>query len=113
MKNLEDVLQILESRIDRTTLEHYIEREWLRPVKQESGWHFQEIDIARIELVWHLTQEIKVNDEGMDVVLSLLDQLYGLRAHMQQVTHAITSQSAEVQAEIKRIIGQLNAQDAS
>lgn len=106
MKTLDEVLELLEARIDRATLEEYIARHWLRPVSGETGWHFEDIDIARLELVCHLTQNIEVNDEGMDVVLSLLDQLYGMRAHMQKLTYAIAQQPPEVQTEIMMIIKQ-------
>ncbi len=107
MKTLEEVLEMLEARIDRPTLEGYIARQWLSPVSSQAGWHFEEIDIARLELLCHLTQDIEVNDEGMDVVLSLLDQLYGLRVHMQKLTHAITQQPTHIQTEIMMVIKQL------
>lgn len=106
MKTLEQVLEILESRIDRITLEEYIAREWIRPHRKKTDWHFEDIDIARVELVCHLTQDIEVNEEGMDVVLSLLDQLYGMRAHMQKLTQAIAEQPPEVQTEIMMLIKQ-------
>ncbi len=106
MKTLDEVVEILQARVDRQTIEEYIAHEWLRPVSGEEDWYFEEIDIARLQLVCHLTQDIQVNDEGMDVVLSLLDQLYGLRAHMKHITQAITQQSPHVQAEIMAIINQ-------
>lgn len=104
MKTIEEVLEMLEARIDRQTLEDYITREWLRPVYQPTGWYFEEIDIARLQLVCHLTQDIEVNDQGMDVVLSLLDQLYGIRAHAQKLNQAIALQSPEVQAKIMMVM---------
>lgn len=104
MKTIEEVLEMLEARIDRQTLENYITREWLRPVYQPTGWYFEEIDIARLQLVCHLTKDIEVNDQGMDVVLSLLDQLYGIRAHAQKLNQAIARQSPEVQAEIRMVM---------
>ena len=106
MKTIEQVLKILEARIDRQTLEDFIAREWLRPALHSSGWYFEDIDIARVELVCHLTQDINVNDEGMDVVLSLLDQLYGMRAHMQNLTRAISEQPPDVQSQIMMVIKQ-------
>ncbi|NCT41572.1 MAG: hypothetical protein GW778_07930 [Alphaproteobacteria bacterium] len=104
MKTIEEVLDMLEARIDRQTLEDYINRQWLRPISQDEGWYFEEIDIARLHLVCHLTQDIEVNDEGMDVVLSLLDQLYKIRAHTQKLHQAITKQSPELQAEIRMMM---------
>lgn len=107
MKTLEEVLAIMDARVDRAMLENYIAREWVRPQQEEQGWYFEEIDIARIQLVSHLVQEIQVNDEGIDVALSLLDQLYGLRAQMRHLTHAITQQPPEVQAKITFMVGEL------
>ena len=104
MKTMAEVLEMLGVRIDRQTLENYITREWLRPVYQPTGWYFEEIDIARLQLVCHLTQDIEVNDQGMDVVLSLLDQLYGIRAHAQKLNQAISQQSSEVQAKIRMVM---------
>jgi chaperone modulatory protein CbpM len=107
MKTLEQVLETMQRRIDRSVLEEYIRREWIRPRQEQEGWYFEEIDIARLELVCHLSQDIEINDQGMDVVLSLLDQLYGLRTHMMHLSHAIARQQPEVQAEIVEIINQL------
>ncbi len=108
MKTLEDVLEILQERIDRSTLEDYIARQWIRPISKDTGWYFEEIDISRLQLVCHLAHDIEVNEEGMDVVLSLLDQLYGLRAHMQKLNHAIAQQPHQVQTDIMLVIKQSN-----
>lgn len=107
MKTLEHVLEMMEARIDRAALETYIAREWVRPHRKKAGLYFEDIDIARLELVCHLTQDIEVNEEGMDVVLSLLDQLYGLRAHMRHLSHAITQQPSQVQEDIRAILAKL------
>lgn len=104
MKTLEEVLELMESRIDQRTLEFFIERQWLRPVTDDEGWYFDDIDIARLKLVCHLTQDIAVNDEGMDVVLSLLDQLYGMRSHMQTLAHAIAQQPPKVRTDIMMVV---------
>ena len=111
MKTFEEVLEI-EGRIDRAMLEEYIEREWLRPISYHKQWHFEEIDIARLRLVYHLKQEININTEGMDVVLSLLDQLYGARTNMQKLLQAIARQPQSVQTEIEMIIKELANMDA-
>lgn len=111
MKTLEEVLEIMEARIDRAMIEDYIARQWLRPVSSDAGWRFEEIDIARLELVCHLTQDIEINDEGMDVVLPLLDQLYSTRVHMQKLHNAISEQPPEVQTEILLFIQQPTKQE--
>ncbi len=107
MKTREEVLEMIGNRIDTMMLDKYISRQWLRPIPNAEGSHFQEIDIARLQLICHLTQEIKVNDDGIDVVLSLLDQLYGLRVDMQKFTHAIAQQSSQIQTDIMIAIEKL------
>ncbi len=87
-------------------LEDYIARQWLRPIAQPTGWYFEEIDIARLQLLCHLTQDINVNDDGMDVVLALLDQLYTARVQMKKLHFAIARQPKQVQVDIKAIITQ-------
>lgn len=104
MKTLEEVLCMLEARIDRPTLEDYIDRQWVRPHREMRGWYFEDIDIARLELVCHLTRDMEVNEEGMDVVLLLLDQLYGLRGQMQKLASAIAQQPPKTQADIRMIL---------
>jgi chaperone modulatory protein CbpM len=104
MKTVDEVLGIMQKHINRQTLEDYIAREWLRPSRQSTGWQFEDIDIARLELVCHLTQDINVNDEGMDVVLLLLDQLYSTRAHLQKIHNDIGQQPTEVKTEIMMVL---------
>jgi chaperone modulatory protein CbpM len=76
----------------------------LRPIAQPTGWYFEEIDVARLQLLCQLTQDININDDGMDVVLALLDQLYSARVQMQKLLDAIAGQPKHVQVEIKAII---------
>ena len=109
MKRLEEVLELLQADIGRQEVENYITHGWIRPDKQDDDWHFAEIDIARIRLISHLIRDIQVNEEAMDVVLSLLDQLYEVRSQMKQLSHAITLQPQQVQAEIITIVRKLTS----
>jgi chaperone modulatory protein CbpM len=88
MTSLEQVLTRLQFTVDRTTVETYVTRAWVRPMPGTEGWQFEDIDIARIDLVTHLRQEMAVNDEAIDLVLSLLDQLYDLRSRIEQAQQA-------------------------
>ncbi len=107
MTTLDDVLEMLEAPVERAEVERYIALQWVRPAQDPEGWHFQEIDIARIRLIRHLTHAIRVNEEGVDVALSLLDQLYGLRSRMQHLTHAITRQPPEIRSAILALMQEL------
>ena len=100
MLTLEQVIEQLNDAIDRATLENYIARAWIKPVSHEKHWYFEEIDIARVRLVHNLHEDMMVNEEAMDIVLSLLDQVYSHRDKMRRIMKAIEGQPHAVQKEI-------------
>lgn len=67
------------SGIEGQTLQFWIEQEWLIPQDCPSGPTFTDRDLARARLIGELKRDLGVNDEGIDVVLHLMDQLHGLR----------------------------------
>jgi chaperone modulatory protein CbpM len=73
-------LDFLErAHLDHETLEVWIEEEWLIPSRTADELAFSEIDLARAKLIQDLKQDLGVNDEGVGVILNLLDQIHGLR----------------------------------
>jgi chaperone modulatory protein CbpM len=67
------------------TLDFWLEQRWLIPEDNPSGETFSDVDVARAHLIQDLKTDFGVNDEGVDVILHLLDQLHGLRRAMQQL----------------------------
>jgi chaperone modulatory protein CbpM len=67
------------AQLDRETLEVWIEEEWLLPSGTTTEATFSEADLARAELIRDLMQDLGVNDEGVGVILNVLDQMHGLR----------------------------------
>lgn len=63
------------SGLEVETLEFWIEQQWLIP----DGVKFSDCDVARARLIQELRSDFGVNDEGIDVILHLIDQLHGLR----------------------------------
>lgn len=53
---------------------HYIEEEWIHPAAPET-LGLDEEDLARIRLIRELKDEFGVNDEGLSIILNLIDQL--------------------------------------
>ena len=49
------------------------------------GMRFSDTDAARAHLIRDLKTDFGVNDEGVDVVLHLVDQLYGLRKALRRL----------------------------
>jgi chaperone modulatory protein CbpM len=93
------------SSLTKADLINWIDRGFLRPEPVAAeDWVFQEIDIARVQLIIDLRHEMGVEEETLPLVLSLLDQLYELRSqfnsHLKGVARALDAQSAEVRAAI-------------
>jgi chaperone modulatory protein CbpM len=68
-----------ELRADGERLQTFIDRGWISPPILQGRPLFRDVDLARAALIADLVDEMGVNDEGVDLVLDLLDQLYCLR----------------------------------
>lgn len=80
----------------------WIERGWVRPDSGEAGsWVFHEIDVARVHLVHDLRRQMAVTEESIPLVLSLLDQVYELRARLKAVMRAVEAQPDDVRQAIR------------
>lgn len=79
---------VTRSHLDAPTLNAWIEAEWLAPVTGQKTFLFSEADLARARLIQDLRLDFGVNDEGIAIVLHLLDQLHGLRGLLRDI-HAM------------------------
>jgi chaperone modulatory protein CbpM len=66
-------------------LDFWIEQHWLIPAQTADGAAFADVDLARAHLIQDLKADLGVNDEGVDVILHLVDQLHGLRRALEQL----------------------------
>lgn len=74
---------LIRTRIEQHLLETWIEAGWLVPPQTEPELMFADVDLARAQLIRDLRDDLGVNDEGISVVLHLIDQMHGLRRSMQ------------------------------
>lgn len=84
-----EILVATLAGLQRPDLERWISNEWVRPDGHASDYHFREIDVARVRLIKELRDEMRVNEEALPVVLSLLDQLYDQRRRMRELGDAL------------------------
>jgi chaperone modulatory protein CbpM len=75
--NRDEFLVRLEVQVE--TLEFWLDQEWLVPERTAADVSFSDIDVARGRLIQDLKHGFGVNDEGVDIILHLLDQLHGFR----------------------------------
>ena len=74
---------LIRTHIERHLLETWIEAGWLVPPQTEPELLFADVDLARAQLIRDLREDFGVNDEGISVILHLVDQMHGLRRSMQ------------------------------
>ena len=70
------------AQLDQETLEVCISEAWLLPNETAGEPEFSEIDLARAKLIRDLKHDMGVNNEGIGIILDLLDQMHSLRKAM-------------------------------
>jgi chaperone modulatory protein CbpM len=82
---------LLRARLEHHSLETFIAAGWIIPPQTEPELMFSDVDLARAQLIRDLREDLGVNDEGVSVVLHLIDQMHGLRRSMQDLLEELRS----------------------
>lgn len=77
------------SGMEDETLNAWIEEEWLIPSGSSPELSFSEIDIARAQFIHDLRVDFGVNDEGVGLILNLVDQLHGIRRTLRELRQEV------------------------
>jgi len=75
--------------IDQTTLDVWLGERWLLPNETMPDLEFSEIDLARASFILDLQRDLGVNDEGVGIILDLVDQMHGLRKVLSVLVPAV------------------------
>jgi chaperone modulatory protein CbpM len=67
---------LARARLEEWSLDVFVAEGWLMPGAANS---FSDIDVARAQFIRELQQDLGVNDEGVPIILDLVDQICGLR----------------------------------
>ncbi len=81
---------------------NWVELAWVRPERHDGDWLFHDIDVARVQLIVELRDELSLGEEAMPTVLSLLDQLYDARRQMRALHHALAASPADAREAVLR-----------
>jgi chaperone modulatory protein CbpM len=95
----QDVVTLV-TRLTRSQLVWFIEGALIRPERDESGYVFKRIDIARLELLCDLSQDLELDETALRVVISLIDQLHAARQDLTLLTRCIDALPADTRAQI-------------
>lgn len=86
--------------IEMRICEDWMARDWVRPKREGGRARFSTIDVARGRLLIDLEGAMGVNPEGIDVIVHLIDQLYGMRMTMGDLVSALGAQPEEVRTRV-------------
>lgn len=92
----------------REQLENYIRSGVVQPVHSPGGPRFREVDIARLQLVVDLSEGYHLDEDALMLVLSLVDQLHGLRGDMRAILDAIAREPVETRLRLKTAIREVH-----
>lgn len=102
-------MKLTEEQVVRTMgsvsvneLRLWVREGWIAPVSGERGPVFDDMDIARIRLVCQLKEDLALTEEAVPVILSLMDQLYGLRRELKALAQAVDTQPEDVRGRIRK-----------
>jgi chaperone modulatory protein CbpM len=76
---------LIRAHLEHESVETWIAAGWLVPPQTEPEPMFSDVDLARAQLIRDLREDLGINDEGVSVILHLLDQMHGLRRSMQDL----------------------------
>ena len=76
----------------------------IQPLLAEGEPRFREIDAARLQLAVELEEMFRLDPEALALVLSLIDQLNGIRGEMRAVLGALAEEPPETRARLRRVV---------
>ena len=88
------------SGLSAPRLNTWVERGWVASVITEKGRIYGEIDVARLQLICTMRDEMELDQDLVPTILRLLDQVYSLRRDLRTAWQAIAEEPAEVRARI-------------
>lgn len=96
----EDDVVIAVTRLTRSQLVRFVEGEFVKPQRDMRGYIFRPVDIARLELLCDLSQDLDLDETALGIVISLIDQLHAARQDLAAVAHAIDALPEDLRSHI-------------
>jgi chaperone modulatory protein CbpM len=100
----DEILAVVED-LDANELTIWIESGWVRPEETVPVPKFSAVDVARVRLIHECIYELGVEVETLPLVLSLVDQVYGLRRELAVLVEAVEELPEETKTKILQRVG--------
>ncbi|HEU0222752.1 MAG TPA: MerR family transcriptional regulator [Paracoccaceae bacterium] len=101
----EEEVVAASGRLTLARLRAYVEWDCVAPARAEGGYLYSEADLARLELIAELEEAFGLEAEALGMVLSLVDQIHGLRAELRRLAEAVAAEPDDVRARIRLRLG--------
>ncbi|WP_118134977.1 chaperone modulator CbpM [Oceanicella sp. SM1341] len=91
-----------ELHVETARIDVWISAGWIRPVvaEGEGAPRFTAADAARAAFLLSLERDMALDAETMGTMLSLVDQIHGLRAELMRLGRAVEAQPEPVRRQI-------------
>ena len=90
--------------LTRTRLFAFIETQLVIPLRREtensSSHSFRQVDFARLRLLCELTNDLELDENALDIVITLIDQLHDARQDLLAIVRAVESEGIEVRTRV-------------
>ncbi|WP_298853552.1 hypothetical protein [uncultured Ruegeria sp.] len=93
------------TRLTSDRLTEYLAAEIVIPEQSEQGLVYHSIDVARLELACELHEQYDMEADALSMMISLIDQMHGLRAELREVLNAVETQPEPVRQQLVEVIG--------
>ena len=88
-------------------LHRWIRLGLVRPERRKGAAHFHDVDVARVRFLCDLEHDLELDEDTMRLVLSLVDQVHGLRNELRNMVAAIDEQTPAVRERIAHAFARL------
>ncbi len=93
------------TRLTSDRLTEYLAAEIVVPEQSNDGVVYHSIDVARLELACELHEQYEMEADALSMMISLIDQMHGLRAELREVLNAVEAQPDPVRQQLIEVIG--------
>ncbi len=93
------------TRLTSDRLTEYLAAEIVIPEQSGDGVVYHSIDVARLELACELHEQYEMEADALSMMISLIDQMHGLRAELREVLNAVEAQPEPVRQNLIEVIG--------
>ncbi len=81
-------------------LRSFVAAECVIPAEQGGKLAFEEIDLARLRLAAEVCEDFDLDEDAAAVILSLIDQIHGLRGQLRALGEAISAEPEDIRSRI-------------